>query len=180
VATPPARVAQVRTAHRAAGADPSQDRTVVLPTAVAVLDGAPAPEAAERDGGWYAEQLAGELADRLGDTGLDLRTVLADSIAAVASAHRLRPGGSSSTVAMLRWSADRAEGLVLGDSSLGRAGGGPGRPADLVGRTGPRGGTGSGAVLDAVRAAETDDPDGRRWPRSKRHDDQSLAVVSWV
>lgn len=33
------------------------------------------------------------------------------------------------------------------------------------------------AVLDAVRAAETADPDGVRWPRAKRHDDQTLAVV---
>jgi hypothetical protein len=36
---------------------------------------------------------------------------------------------------------------------------------------------GPAAVLDAVRAAETADPDGVRWPRAKRHDDQTLAVV---
>jgi hypothetical protein len=33
------------------------------------------------------------------------------------------------------------------------------------------------AVLDAVRAAESADPDGVRWPRAKRHDDQTLALV---
>ena len=86
---------------------------------MAVLDGASTPDPVERDGGWYAGELAGQLADRLADTRLDLPTVLADSIAAVASGHRLVPGRSpSSTVAMLRWTGDRAEGLVLGDSSL--------------------------------------------------------------
>ncbi|WP_370946223.1 protein phosphatase 2C domain-containing protein [Amycolatopsis sp. cg5] len=32
-------------------------------------------------------------------------------------------------------------------------------------------------VLETVRAAEREDPDGKRWPRSKIHDDQALAVV---
>ncbi|HEX3780945.1 MAG TPA: hypothetical protein VHX38_14880 [Pseudonocardiaceae bacterium] len=35
------------------------------------------------------------------------------------------------------------------------------------------------AVLDAVRAAERQDPDGERWPRPKRHDDQALALVTF-
>ncbi|MFL6130757.1 MAG: protein phosphatase 2C domain-containing protein [Mycobacteriales bacterium] len=273
---PAARVARVRTAERAAGPAPSQDRTVVLPTAVAVLDGASAPDPGERDGGWYAGQLAGQLAARLADSSLDLATVLADSIAAVTSRHRLRPGSSpSSTVAMLRWTEEQTEGLVLGDSSLvafaaggaveevvddrlaavapaqrvayqdrlaegtgyddehlsllrrlageqrrhrnspggywiaeaepaaarhaltrswpagaldaavlatdgvTRGVGHPGLPTwsatlDLAAASGPA------AVLDAVRAAEDADPDGRRWPRSKRHDDQSLVVVTWA
>jgi hypothetical protein len=33
------------------------------------------------------------------------------------------------------------------------------------------------AVLDAVWEAEESDPDGLRWPRAKRHDDQSLVLV---
>ncbi|WP_019852646.1 protein phosphatase 2C domain-containing protein [Actinopolyspora mortivallis] len=33
------------------------------------------------------------------------------------------------------------------------------------------------AVLERVRAAEESDPDGTRWPRPKRHDDQALVVV---
>ncbi len=33
------------------------------------------------------------------------------------------------------------------------------------------------AVLERVRAAERSDPDGVRWPRPKRHDDQALALV---
>jgi hypothetical protein len=248
---------------------------VVLPNAVAVLDGASAPDPAERDGGWYAGQLAGQLAARLADTGLDLPTVLADSIATVTSGHRLRPGRSpSSTVAMLRWAPDRVEGLVLGDSSLVvfspggaaeelvddrlakvapaqrvayhdrlTAGGGyddghrsllrklldeqgrhrnspdgywiaeaePAAARHALTRSWPAGAlstavlatdgvtrglgraglptwsavlelvdaSGPAAVLDAVRAAEAADPDGRRWPRSKRHDDQALVVVAW-
>lgn len=36
---------------------------------------------------------------------------------------------------------------------------------------------GAHSVLDTVRHAENSDPDGRRWPRPKRHDDQALAVV---
>lgn len=35
------------------------------------------------------------------------------------------------------------------------------------------------AVLDQVRAAEQEDPSGRRWPRPKRHDDQALALISF-
>lgn len=111
----PARVA---VAERAAGTRPSQDRIVRLRTAVAVLDGASAPEESEQDGGWYADQLAGQLATRL-DGPYDLGTVLADSIAAVTSDHRLVPGRSpSSTVTLLRWDAEHVEGLVLGDSPL--------------------------------------------------------------
>jgi hypothetical protein len=36
---------------------------------------------------------------------------------------------------------------------------------------------GPAAVLAEVRAAETADPDGARWPRPKRHDDQALVLV---
>lgn len=271
----PTRIAAVRTAEQPAGRAPSQDRTVVLPTAVAVLDGASAPDPVERDGGWYADQLARQIADRLADERLDLTTVLADSIAAVTSGHRLVPGHApSATVAMLRWNADRTDGLVLGDSSLvafapGRpaeeviddrlaavapaqrvayhdrlsAGGGydeahrdllrqlvgeqrrhrncrggywiaeadPGAAGHALVRSWPTGAlsavllatdgvtrgigriglpswsaalelarrTSPAAVLTTVREAEAADPDGRRWPRSKRHDDQALVLVDW-
>ena len=267
-----ARVARVRAAERPAGDRASQDRVVVLPAAVAVLDGASGTGPSTRDGGWYASVLAAELAARLEST-VDLRTVLADSISAVASAFRLEPGGSpSSTVTVLRWGRGVVEGLVLGDSPLVVvrrdggievvvderlkavapaqrvayhdrlvAGGGyddghrallralvgeerrhrnaPGgywiaeaspaaarealvrrwRLADvrlaLLASDGASRGVGHpyadwrtlvaaaaegpDAVLDAVRAAEEADPDGARWPRSKRHDDQSLVVVDW-
>ncbi|MFC9253782.1 PP2C family serine/threonine-protein phosphatase [Amycolatopsis thailandensis] len=38
---------------------------------------------------------------------------------------------------------------------------------------------GPDAVLDAVRTAEKQDPDGVRWPRAKRHDDQLLVLVEF-
>ncbi|ATY09182.1 hypothetical protein CU254_00825 [Amycolatopsis sp. AA4] len=36
------------------------------------------------------------------------------------------------------------------------------------------------AVLDAVRAAENDDPHAVRWPRAKRHDDQVLVLADFT
>ena len=36
---------------------------------------------------------------------------------------------------------------------------------------------GPAAVLAEVRDAERADPDGLRWPRPKRHDDQALVLV---
>lgn len=45
---------------------------------------------------------------------------------------------------------------------------------ELAGAKGPR------AVLDAVRAAEADDPDGARWPRAKVHDDQALVHIDFT
>jgi hypothetical protein len=268
----PGAPARLAVAERAAGSKPTQDRTVLLPDAVAVLDGASAPDPAERDGGWYAEQLARELAGRLGDRRLDLTTALADAIAAVTSEFRLVPGSSpSSTVTLLRWDADRVDALVLGDSPLvvftaagpeevvderlngvaprqrvayhdrlARGGGydeahrellralvGEQRrhrnrpdgywiaeatptaagqaltrswPRDVVtaallasdgvsrgiGRAVPDWTAalrlvrdrGPEALLDAVRAPEQADPDGRHWPRSKPYDDQALIVVT--
>ena len=47
----PGAPARLAVAERAAGSKPTQDRTVLLPDAVAVLDGASAPDPAERDGG---------------------------------------------------------------------------------------------------------------------------------
>lgn len=37
---------------------------------------------------------------------------------------------------------------------------------------------GPDAIIQQVRAAAASDPDGRRWPRGKRHDDASAAGVS--
>jgi hypothetical protein len=265
--------ARVATAGRAAGAAPSQDRIVLVPGAAAVLDGASAPDPADRDGGWYADRLAVQLAARLPDPRRDLPTVLAGSIAALAATYGLVPGSSpSSTVTLLRWNRARVDGLVLGDSPLvvrtpdgcdvvvderleavapaqrlayhdrltGGGGYDEGHRAllrDLVGeqrrhrnrpggywiaeadpaaaaqaltRSWPRrevraallatdgvsrgigralpdwatalalvGAAGPDALLDAVRAPERDDPDGRTWPRSKPHDDQALVHISW-
>lgn len=271
---PPARLTRVRVAERAAGSKPTQDRTVLRDGAVAVLDGASAPDPAERDGGWYADQLARELAARLDDRRLDLTTVLADAIAAVTSEFQLVPGSSpSSTVTLLRWDADHVDGLVLGDSPLvifagdtaeevvderlngvaprqrvayhdrlARGGGydeahrellralvgeqrrhrnrpdgywiaeaTPIAAGQALTRSWPRAAVttallatdgvsrgigravpdwiaalrlvqegGPDALLDAVRAPEQADPDGRHWPRSKPYDDQALIVVTFL
>lgn len=37
---------------------------------------------------------------------------------------------------------------------------------------------GPGEAIHRVRQAELDDPDGRRWPRTKRHDDATVAFAS--
>jgi Protein phosphatase 2C len=39
---------------------------------------------------------------------------------------------------------------------------------------------GPGAIISQVRAAEDSDPDGRRWPRGKRHDDASAAFCHLI
>ncbi|NIH85937.1 protein phosphatase 2C domain-containing protein [Amycolatopsis granulosa] len=115
----------IRTAQRPGvgldgGPRPTEDRIVVLDHAVAVLDGATSADPEQPSGGWYADRLASRLARDLGapDAG-DLRDVLRAAIAGVAREHGLRPGASpSSTVAMLRWDAERVDALVLADSPI--------------------------------------------------------------
>lgn len=255
-----------------AGAANTEDVVLVLPQAVAVLDGATSLRPTARTGGWYARNLAEALRPRLRSPA-DLADVLAESIAEVSEAYGLRPGASpSSTVSLMRWDATSVQALVLADSpivvftaagehpvtddrlaNLGtagrnqyrdrlRSGGGFGDEhlAALrasVDRTGqlrnveggfwvaeaspeaayrarraqwPRAevtaavmasdgvscgvddygiysdwssllseaeSAGTHHVLDTVRAAEMADPDGQRWPRPKRHDDQALVVI---
>ncbi|AXB46600.1 hypothetical protein [Amycolatopsis albispora] len=99
---------------------PSEDHLVVLDNAVVLLDGATAPSPDVPSGGWYAGLLSARLADGLrAAPEADLAAVLAASIAAVAEENGLRPGESpSSTVAIVRWTADRLDGLVLADSPI--------------------------------------------------------------
>lgn len=99
---------------------PSEDRVVVLPNAVVLLDGATALRPNSYSGGWYAEQLSLEIAGRLRDVPTaDLTALLADSIDAVAGQYGLVPGDSpSSTVAMLRWDESSVDALVLADSPI--------------------------------------------------------------
>jgi hypothetical protein len=99
---------------------PSEDVVVVLPNAVVLLDGATSLDPALPSGGWFAARLAGELAGRLtGYPATDLADLLAAAIKAVARDHDLVPGRSpSSTVAILRWTDDVVEGLVLADSPI--------------------------------------------------------------
>ncbi|WP_158886628.1 hypothetical protein [Amycolatopsis anabasis] len=234
---------------------PTEDHVFVLDNAVLLLDGATAPRPDLPSGGWYAGLLTASLAARLrARPDDDLATVLAASIAEVAAAHGLLPGHSpSSTVAMLRWTPEAVEGLVLADSPIvafGRSGPDvladdrlvslrdngklltgadvrrrrnaddgfwvaeaepaaagramrkrwPRREVDavLLASDGVAIGVdeyrifdwpgvyelartrGLGSVLEAVRAAERADPDGTRWPRAKRHDDQALVLVDFT
>ncbi|NKQ55058.1 hypothetical protein HFP15_19430 [Amycolatopsis sp. K13G38] len=106
---------------------PTEDHVLTLDDAVLLLDGATAPSPEQPPGGWYAGLLGKQLADELGARpDDDLGAVLARAIAEVAKTHDLRPGSSpSSTVAMLRWNAERVDALVLADSPIvafGRSG----------------------------------------------------------
>ncbi|WP_410607143.1 protein phosphatase 2C domain-containing protein [Amycolatopsis sp. lyj-109] len=236
---------------------PTEDHVVVLDNAVLVLDGATSADPSQPPGGWYAERLAGRLADDLrAAPEADLTEVLTSAIAAVTARHCLQPQRSpSSTVAAVRWLEDRVDALVLADSPVvgfGSFGGfsvdvvsddrlarlrrrgmlqtgadvrrrrnahdgfwvaeaDPGAAAHAVRRSWQRADVdavllasdgvsigvdqyelfdwrealavtradGPDAVLDAVRTAEKQDPDGERWPRPKRHDDQALVLVDF-
>jgi hypothetical protein len=254
---------------------PTEDHVVTLPNAVLLLDGATALRPGARSGGWYAERLSVALAERLiAAPQADLTEVLAAAITEVAATYELCPGAApSSTVAMLRWTDDAVDALVLADSPVivftddgpdallderlaalrspgggyrGRLRGGggygpehvaalraggasmsrlrnvaggfwvaeadPAAAAQAFTRRWPRqrvravlvasDGVSCGVddyglfdwpealdiaerngpadVLSRVREAERADPDGVRWPRPKRHDDQALVLVRFV
>ncbi|GAA0227621.1 protein phosphatase 2C domain-containing protein [Saccharothrix mutabilis subsp. mutabilis] len=94
---------------------PTEDRIVVLPNAVVVLDGATSPTPAERDGGWHSRALAAELTSLDGDLADDL----ARAIGRLADRFGLVPGDSpSSTVAIARWTDETVDALVLADSPV--------------------------------------------------------------
>ena len=99
---------------------PSEDRVVLPPHAVVVLDGATTLTPGMPSGGWYATQLGEELSRGLSaEPGADLSDTLAAAIRSVASTHDLVPGSApSSTVAIARWTEDRVDALVLADSPV--------------------------------------------------------------
>jgi hypothetical protein len=39
--------------------------------------------------------------------------------------------------------------------------------------------SGPGTFLEAIHALEEEDPDGSRWPRAKRHDDKTIALIQF-
>lgn len=234
---------------------PTEDRIVVAADTAVVLDGATEMREGLPSGGWYSRLLAEQISARLrANAGEDLGTLLAESIAHVATEQDLTPRRApSSTVAMLRWTPEHVEALVLADSPvvaftpdgpdvvhddrldrlraagalrtraevdrLRNSEGGfwvaeavPEAASHALRRRWPRAGVdaavlatdgvsvgvdtygvfdwpgllrlsrskGAEAVLDAVRRAEADDPERRRWPRSKRHDDQALVVIDFA
>lgn len=94
---------------------PTEDRIVVLPNAVVVLDGATSPTPTERDGGWHSRALAEELTTVDGD----LADVVAGAIRRLADRYGLVPGDSpSSTVAIARWTDETVDALVLADTPV--------------------------------------------------------------
>jgi hypothetical protein len=101
-------------------ARPTEDRVVLLPTAVILADGATALGEDELSGGWYAEHLTQTLAQHLTENPIaDLRALLSKTITALAQEHQLIPGAApSSTVAVLRWTEDQVDALVLADSPI--------------------------------------------------------------
>lgn len=111
---------EITTAERAGvGLDglprPTEDRVVVLPDAVVLLDGATSPTPRARDGGWHSRHLAEELTSLDGD----LADALARAIERLARKHGLVPGDSpSSTVAIVRWTDTSVDALVLADSPV--------------------------------------------------------------
>lgn len=113
------RLATVRTGQRRGPDRPTEDRIFTTADAVVVLDGASQPNADEHDGGWLADTLGREVIDRMSREGGDLADVLSNAIAAVADSHSLTSGTApSSTVSVVRWTADTVEALVLGDSPV--------------------------------------------------------------
>lgn len=113
--------ARVSVGELAGDSGVSEDRVFVTTNAVIVLDGVTAvkPEAAG-DGGWYADVLGRRLVELLNaDPRGDLRDLLEKGIADVVAAHNLVSGRSPAcTVAMLRWSDDAVDAVVLGDSPI--------------------------------------------------------------
>jgi hypothetical protein len=104
---------------------PNEDFVGAVPGAVVLLDGAGIPGTEEicRHGvAWYSHTLGATLLARLArDGGRDLAAVLADSIDDVAGRHRhacdlANPSSPQATVAMVRFTDDHADHLVLADA----------------------------------------------------------------
>lgn len=113
------RLATTRTAERATPGRLSEDRIFTTTNAVVVLDGASQPDASERNGGWLADTLGRDLAQRLSHDHDDLRRILAAAIISVANRYELQPGAApSTTVSIVRWNQDVVDVLVLGDSPV--------------------------------------------------------------
>jgi len=173
---------------------PNEDFAAAVPGAVVLLDGAGyVPESGigcVHGIAWYARTLGGLLAAGACDDLVPLAEVLSRGIERVSQMHAGtcdlgHPATPGATVIIARQRGDTLEYLVLCDSVLvlqPRAGGAS-RLADrfhlatwaqicgILAREGPPG------LIEQVRAAESADPRGERWPRSKIHDDAT--AVFW-
>lgn len=112
-------IVKIETAEQGAPGRVTEDRIRVLPNAVVVLDGVTSrTRPPNRNGGWYATQLANELAELINDTD-PLKDVLAQAIANLVAEHDLIPGDSpSSTAAIVRWTEETIDALVLCDTPV--------------------------------------------------------------
>lgn len=105
-------------------ARPSEDRIVILPNAVIVLDGVSTLHDGQPRGGWYAAELGVRIADQLTkEPDGDLRELLEKAITDMVRDHSPVAGASpATTVSIVRRLADRLDALVLGDSPIVRIG----------------------------------------------------------
>jgi len=98
----------------------TQDRIYLGDHFAMVLDGASSPDRSHLDGGWYATVLGEYLTAQLRQNpDVPLDQAVRESIAAIATQHRLTPGSApSATLAIVRWDTSTAEAFVLGDSPV--------------------------------------------------------------
>lgn len=110
---------KIETAEQGAPGRVTEDRIRVLPNAVVVLDGVTSrTRPPNRNGGWYATQLADELARLINDTD-PLKDLLAQAITNLVAQHDLVPGDSpSATAAIVRWTDETIDALVLCDTPV--------------------------------------------------------------
>ena len=103
---------------------PNEDFVGAVPGAVVLLDGAGIPgtdSICSHGVAWYSHTLGATLLGQLSrEPGTDLAAALADSIGQVAGQHRdtcdiANPSSPQSTVAIIRFDADRVDFLVLAD-----------------------------------------------------------------
>ncbi|MEU3648304.1 hypothetical protein AB0E59_33330 [Lentzea sp. NPDC034063] len=110
---------KIETAEQGAPGRVTEDRIRVLPNAVVVLDGVTSrTRPPDRNGGWYASELAGELAGLINATD-PLPGLLARAITNLVEKHDLVLDDSpSSTAAIVRWNDDTIDALVLCDTPI--------------------------------------------------------------
>jgi hypothetical protein len=107
---------------------PNEDWGAVTPGAIIVLDGVTIPEGMDQDGcmhstPWYVQELGLRLLTGASDPAIPLPVVLENAITAVAKLHGdtcdlSSPASPSAAVAMVRFSDDRMEHLVLADATI--------------------------------------------------------------
>jgi hypothetical protein len=117
---------EIRTAERPAPGRPTEDRIFTTKNAAVLLDGVTSTRPPARNGAWYAQTLGEQLTKQLTTTDNDtysestpLTDLLATAITTVNKNHGLTPADSpATTVAIVRWTTDKIDVLVLADSPV--------------------------------------------------------------